>query len=447
MKFAENIFGAYDIRGKVPNELTPEVAKNIGRAMADYVPAGQIAVGRDMRPDSEQLAKSVTEGLIMQGREVIDLGQITSDMMYFAVGNYNYAGGAMITASHNPGEYNGLKLTNRGVVPIAGEQGLLQIKQALTDDKFKEPVAGGMVDKKNILSDWVGHALKFAPDLKPLHIGFDAGNGMAGIIPPELSKNTPLEIEGLYLELDGTFPNHMANPLIFENLADLIELVKDQNLDCGVAFDGDGDRGFFVDELGSPVTGSVLAALLITKILQDNPGSTILYNAICSRIVPETIERLGGKGIRTRVGHGFIKADMHKYGAEFACEHSGHFYFKDNYNADSGLIPILMGLSILSESGNKLSELVQEFRASYVESGEINFEVANKNLVMRKVAEAYNDGKQDDLDGLTINYSDWWLNVRPSQNEPLLRLNLEARNQQTLETNLDKIITIIKTNS
>lgn len=445
MKFTVSIFGAYDIRGKVPNELTSEVAKNIGRALADYVPEGKIAVGRDMRPDSEQLAKSVSEGLMAQGREVVDLGQITSDMMYFAVGNYGYAGGAMVTASHNPGEYNGLKLTSKGVVPIAGDQGLLQIKQALIDDEYKPEQSAGKISDKNILSDWVDHALKFAPKLKPLQIGFDAGNGMAGIIPPELEKKSPLKISGLYLELDGTFPNHMANPLIFENLADLIELVKQKNLDCGVAFDGDGDRGFFVDEAGQPVTGSVLGALLITEILKDNPGATILYNAICSRIVPETIEKYGGKGIRTRVGHGFIKADMHKYVAEFACEHSGHFYFKDNYNADSGLIPVLMGLSILSQSDKKLSELVKEFRSRYVESGEINFEVADKDRAMVKVAEAYPDGKHDNLDGLTVNFSDWWFNVRPSQNEPLLRLNIEAKEQAVLEENLQKITNIIKT--
>lgn len=447
MKFAENIFGAYDIRGKVPNELTPAVAKSIGRAMADYVPEGQVAVGRDMRPDSEQLAKSVIEGLVTQGREVVDLGQITSDMMYFAVGNYGYAGGAMITASHNPGEYNGLKLTSKGVVPIAGEQGLLQIKQALIDDNYKAEESGGNVTTKSILSDWVDHALKFAPGLSPLHVGFDAGNGMAGILPPELSKKTPLKIEGLYLDLDGTFPNHMANPLIFENLADLIKLVNGKKLDCGAAFDGDGDRGFFVDDAGLPVTGSVLGALLIAQILQKKPGATILYNAICSRIVPETIKKLGGKGIRTRVGHGFIKADMNKYNAEFACEHSGHFYFKDNYNADSGLIPVLMGLSILSQSGKKLSELVKDLRARYVESGEINFEVLDKEFVMKKLAEEYVDGKQDNLDGLTVNYTDWWFNVRPSQNEPLLRLNIEAKNQADLDVNLFKITNVIKNSS
>ena len=447
MKFAENIFGAYDIRGKVPNELTPEVAQNIGRAMADYVPKGQIALGRDMRPDSEQLSNSVAEGLIRQGREVVDLGQITSDMMYFAVGNYGFAGGAMITASHNPGEYNGLKLTNKGVVPIMGDQGLEQIKKALVDDDYRAATAVGSITNRNILSDWVDHALKFAPNLEPLHIGFDAGNGMAGILPEVLGKKTPLDIEGLYLELDGTFPNHMANPLIFENLADLITLVKSKKLACGVAFDGDGDRAFFVDENGMPVSGSVLGALLITKILRENPGATILYNAICSRIVPETIEVLGGKGIRTRVGHGFIKAEMHKHKAVFACEHSGHFYFRDNYNADSGLIPALMGLSVLSESNKPLSKLVQAFRDQYVESGEINFEVTDKDKVITKVIQAYSDGEIDYLDGLTINYPDWWLNVRPSQNEPLLRLNVESRDKGILETNVHKLTEIVKNNS
>lgn len=444
MRFAEHIFGAYDIRGKVPRELTAELATKIGRALADYIPPGEVAVGRDMRPDSGELAQRVIDGLIKQGRKVIDLGQITSDMMYFAVGNYGYAGGAMITASHNPGEYNGLKLTSKGVVPITADAGLTQIKQAIIDDNYKPVQTEGSVAKKSILDAWVDHALSFTTGLKPLSVGFDAGNGMAGIVPSVLGRKTPLQIKGLYLELDGTFPNHMANPLIFDTLKDLIELVKTKQLDCGVAFDGDGDRGFFVDELGQPVSGSLLGALLIPVILQKHPGATILYNAICSRVIPEVIEQFGGKGIRTRVGHGFIKADMHKYGAAFACEHSGHFYFKENYNADSGLIPVLMGLNILSSSGKKLSELIQPNRVKYVESSEINFEVEDKVTVMADVAKAYPDGERDDLDGLTLNFPDWWLNVRPSQNEPLLRLNVEAKNEALLQENLSKITKIIK---
>ncbi len=444
MKFKESIFGAYDIRGKVPKELTSEVAEGIGKAMADLVPEGVVAVGRDMRHDSKALSNAVIKGLVQQGRTVEDLGLITTDMMYFAVGKYKYAGGAMITASHNPGEYNGLKLTGKDVVPIASDTGLDKIKEAIKKDQYKESKTKGAVTKRDILSDWVKHALSFAPELKPLHIGIDAGNGMGGIVVPELRDKTPLKITGLYLKPDGDFPNHPANPLIFENLADLIALVKDNKLNCGIAFDGDGDRAFFVDEKGDIITGSVLSTLLITKFLKENPGATILYNAICSRIVPETIERLGGKGIRTKVGHGFIKAEMRKHDALLACEHSGHFYFKKNYNADSGLIAALCGLEILGQSGKNLSELTEKFRGSYVDSGEINFEVDDQKAMMKKIEKLFDDGAVDYLDGITINYPEWWLNVRPSNNEPLLRLNVEAKSQFKVDEVVAKVTELIK---
>jgi phosphomannomutase len=412
--------------------------------MADLVPEGKVAVGRDMRHDSKALSSAVIKGLIQQGRQVEDLGLITTDMMYFAVGKYEYSGGAMITASHNPGEYNGLKLTNKNVVPIAADTGLDKIKEALKTDQYKESATKGAVTKRDILSDWVKHALSFAPELKPLHVGIDAGNGMGGIVVPELRAKTPLKIKGLFLKPDGDFPNHPANPLIFENLGDLINLVKENKLDCGIAFDGDGDRAFLVDEKGDIISGSVLSALLITKFLRENPGSTILYNAICSRIVPETIERMGGTGIRTKVGHGFIKAEMRKHDALLACEHSGHFYFKKNYNADSGLIAALCGLEILSQSKKHLSGLTEKFRGSYVDSGEINFEVADQAAMMKKIAKTFDDGEQDFLDGVTINYPEWWLNVRPSNNEPLLRLNVEAKSQFKVDEVVAKVTALIK---
>lgn len=444
MKFTESIFKAYDIRGKVPAELTNEVAEAIGRALADFLPDGKVAVGRDMRPDSEQLAGSIAKGLMMQGREVVDLSQITSDMMYFAVGNYHFAGGAMVTASHNPGEYNGVKLTANGVLPIGEETGLMDIKKAIIADRFKSSAATGSKENMNILDDWVKHALAFAPNLKNLKIGIDAGNGMGGIIVPELKKDTKLEIDGLYIELDGTFPNHPANPLDFENLKDLISLVKDKKLDCGIAFDGDGDRAFLVDENGEVVSGSVLGGLLAERFLAENPGATILYNAITSRIVAEIIQEMGGNSHRTRVGHSFIKADMRKYDAVFACEHSGHFYFKDNYFADSGLIAALCVLDIMSQTGKKLSELCKPLREEYADSGEINFEVEEKDKTIGLVAKEFADGAQDHLDGLTINYPDWWLNLRPSNTEPLLRLNIEAKNKEMMKSKLEQVSTIIK---
>lgn len=444
MEFTQSIFKAYDIRGKVPDELTPQVARAVGRALADFLPAGEIALGRDMRPDSSELASAISAGLIEQGRVVVDLGLITSDMMYYAVGQYGFAGGAMVTASHNPGEYNGIKLTAKGVAPIGEASGLQVIKQTIIDDSYKPALAGGSVRLIDILDGWVEHALTFAPNLAALKVGIDAGNGMGGIIVPELQKLTKLIISGLYLELDGTFPNHPANPLAFENLKDLIELVKANQLDCGIAFDGDGDRAFMIDENAEVVSASVLGAILSQHFLKLSPGATILYNAITSRIVPETIASAGGQAIRTKVGHSFIKAEMRQHGAVFACEHSGHFYFQDNYNADSGLIAALCVLDIISSSGKKLSELCQPFREKYVDSGEINFEVSDKAKTIALVSEHYSDGQTDNLDGTTISYPDWWFNLRPSNTEPLLRLNIEAKNQQTLKQQLEDISKIIQ---
>lgn len=444
MKIHEEIFKAYDIRGKARTELTAEVALAVGRALADILPAGEVAVGRDMRPDSAEFNEAIVQGLIMQGRNVVELGQITSDMIYFAIGHYGYAGGAMITASHSPGEYNGIKLTAKGVAPIGEETGLLDIKKAIVNDSFEKSLSRGNVSQKNILGDWVDHALKFAPNLKSLRIGFDAGNGMAGIDVAELQKKTPLKISGLYLDPDGTFPNHPANPLESKNLRDLIALVKENDLDCGIAFDGDGDRAFMVDEHGEVVSGSVLGALLANHFLESNPGATILYNAITSRVIAETVERLGGKAIRTKVGHSFIKADMRKYDAVFACEHSGHYYFKDNYNADSGLIAALCVLNMMSTTGKGLAELCAPLRGVYCSSAEINFKVKDTDKAIEEVAAIFNDGKRDDLDGLTINHPEWWFNLRPSNTEPLLRLNIEARSQSEVDENLAKIEKILQ---
>ncbi len=443
MKFTQSVFKAYDIRGKVPTELTGELANAVGRALADFLPAGEVVVGRDMRPDSNELASALIAGLIQQGRMVVDLGQITSDMIYFAVGHYGYAGGVMITASHNPGGYNGIKLTAKGVRPIGQDSGLGMIAQAITADNYKPSTQQGAVSTKDILGPWVKHALGFAPHLTSLNVGIDAGNGMAGIIVPELEANTSLVIHGLYLELDGSFPNHPANPMNFENLKDLIELVKSQKLDCGIAFDGDGDRVFLVDDKGEVVSGSTIGAILATRFLQESPGATVLYDAITSRIVAETAQSWGGQVLRTKVGHSFIKAEMRQHNAVFACEHSGHFYFKDNYNADSGLIAALCVLDIMSKSGQKLSDICKPYVNKYFDSGEINFGVTDIQRTINAIAEVYSDGQPDSLDGLTINYPGWWFNVRASNTEPLLRLNVEADNQQTLNVELKKLTAII----
>ncbi len=433
MTDVSHIFKAYDIRGKVGDELNDELARNVARAFADWLPEdGAVAVGYDMRPDSKDLATAAIDGLKLQGREVIEIGQVASDMIYFAVGSLNLAGGLMVTASHNPGEYNGIKLCREGAGGVALDSGLSDIRDKALSCDFQERQQGSVV-QKDIMDAWVDHAIEFAGEgLEPLKIAVDAGNGMAGAVVPHLNGKVPFEITPLFFELDGTFPNHQANPLKFETLRDLQKTITDNNLDGGVAFDGDGDRAVLVDELGEPLTGSVTTALLAEHFLAAKPSGTVLYNAICSRIVPETIERLGGKAIRTKVGHSLIKQKMKQHVAIFAGEHSAHYYFADNYRADSGLIAALAVLGLLSRSGKKLSELAAPYR-KYVNSPEINFEVADKEAMIERIKQEYSDGEIDELDGLTVNYDDWWFNIRASNTEPLLRLNVEASTELSLK--------------
>ena len=444
MKFATDIFKAYDIRGKVGTELTPEVVEAVGQALADYLPTGVVAVGHDMRNDSSQLAAAMIAGLTKQGREVMDIGQVASDMIYYAVGKYDLAGGAMITASHNPGEYNGIKLTGQGVAPIGIESGLAQIRDNVASDTFKPSSAQGSVTSKDIMDEWVQHTLELAGELKPLKVGADAGNGMAGPVIERLMADSPLEIEGLYLDPDGNFPNHPANPLVEENLADLQKLVQEKGLQIGVAFDGDGDRAFLVDEKGDVVTGSVLGALIAREMLELHPGATILYNAICSHIVPDTISALGGTAIKTKVGHSFIKAKMKETGAVFAAEHSGHFYFADNYRADSGLVAALKAFHILGQKDLPASEQFAPFRRRYTQSGEINSEVADAQKVLEALKAKYSDGQQDELDGLTVEYKDWWFNVRASNTEPVIRLNVESEDASVVKQKTEELLKLIR---
>jgi phosphomannomutase len=442
----KNIFKAYDIRGKVGSELNGEAVESIGRAFADWLPKeGAVAVGRDMRPDSAQLASALIAGLTKQGRQVWDIGEVTSDMIYFATGHFALAGGAMVTASHNPGEYNGIKLCREEAKPIGEESGLFEIRDTVLSNQFKQTNSTGPVMTKYTTDEWIKHVLSFidASLLKPLKVAVDAGNGMAGKIFPELEKHLPFSVEEMYFDLDGTFPNHIANPLEPKNLIDLQNRVLSTACDVGIAFDGDGDRAVLVDELGEPVSGTVMTCLLSQYFLKKYPGSTILHNAICGKAAVEAILKAGGNPVRTRVGHSFIKSDMRTYNAIFAGEHSGHYYFKDNFMADSGLIAAIIGLYILSESGKKLSELAEPFRKSYVQIPETNFEVEDKNAVMQKVARSFRDTEQDWLDGLTVNLKDGWFNVRPSNTEPLLRLNAEARNSGKLNELVGQVTKLI----
>lgn len=448
MKFDDSIFKAYDIRGVVRLELNSEIARAVGRALADLLETpGAVAVGYDMRPASVEYATALREGLVLQGRDVVDIGLVTSDMIYFAVGSLDLAGGAMVTASHNPGQYDGIKLCRRGAAPIGEDTGLEVIEQALREDHYREDAKPGKITKRDITEAWVEHALGFveAASWPKFKIAVDAGNGMAGAIVPHLEAKIPPKVTEMFFELDGTFPNHVANPLVIENLKAIVATIRDNDLDLGIAFDGDGDRAFLVDEQGERMSGSVLAAVIAESILVRYPGSTILYNAICSRIVPETIIAGGGKPVRTRVGHSFIKAKMREYDAPFAGEHSGHFYFRDNYYADSGLIAALVGVDVLAKSGLKLSELAAKYR-KYHNSDEINLEVNDKDVMLASVKAAYTDGQCDDLDGLTVNYPTWWFNVRPSNTEPVLRLNVEASSEAELTIKTQELLKLLEVN-
>jgi phosphomannomutase len=442
-----NIFKAYDIRGKVGSELTPEVSEAIGKALADWLPAdGKVAVGRDMRPDSAALAEAMIGGLRTQGRDVIDIGEVTSDMIYFAVGSLELAGGAMVTASHNPGDYNGIKLCREGARPIGEESGLFDIRDAVIAQQFKAAAARpGSVEQQDITEDWITHTLSFidTTKLKEQRIAVDTGNGMAGKIFPELEPYVPWEVTEMYFELDGTFPNHEANPLKFETLADLIKVIKDQKLDGGIAFDGDGDRAFLVDETGTVMPGNVMNAMLAEHFLGLHPGSAVLYDLRLSHAVPETIRAKGGKPIRTRVGHSFIKQVMREQDAPFGGELSGHFYFRDNYYADSGLIAVVIGLYVAGLSGKPLSKL-REYYTTYAGMPEKNFEVTDKTAVFARLKQAFPEHEHDELDGLTIELNNGsWFNVRASNTEPVMRLNAEAKTQNELDTLVAKVTKLI----
>lgn len=440
------IFKAYDIRGKVGTELTPDVAERVGKALANWLPnQGTVAVGRDMRPDSAELATAVIAGLRAQGRTVLDIGQVTTDMIYFAVGHFNLAGGAMITASHNPGDDNGIKLCREEAKPIGLDAGLKDIRDAVIANNFTNAATKGSLENKEVSEEWIQHVLSFidVSRLKPMKIAVDAGNGMAGKIFPELEPYVPFDVTEMYFELDGTFPNHLANPLKFETLADLIARIKKDKLDGGVAFDGDGDRAFLVDETGEVITASVMTAMLAEYFLGQFPSSHIIYDVRTSRAVPEIIQENGGTGVRQPVGHSYFKAAMRKTDAPFGGEGSGHFYFRDNWYADSGLIAAVIGLYVAGQSGLTLSALRQKY-TRYAACPEINFTVTNKTAALARLTEAFSDKPQDTLDGLTVDLGDHaWFNVRTSNTEPLLRLNVEANTMDEVTNIINKVTELV----
>lgn len=447
MSDLDSIFKAYDVRGKVGTELTPAIVENIGKAFSDWLPTeGTVAVGRDMRPDSAELAAALISGLRAQGRDVLDIGQVTSDMIYFAVGKYQLAGGAVVTASHNPGEYNGIKFCADQAKAIGQESGLFEIKDLVRAGTFKPAAAQGNIEQKDTAEDWIEHVLSFidTDKLTPIKIAVDAGNGMAGAIFPELEPYVPWEVTEMYFELDGTFPNHEANPLKFETLSDMIEVIQKNKLYGGVAFDGDGDRAFLVDETGTVLTGGVMSALLADYFLQLHPGANIVVDARNSRGVSDVVNENKGSVVRTRVGHSFIKQVMREKDAPFGGEASGHFYFRDNWYADSGLLAAVIGLYVATISGRKLSDIRKQY-TRYPAIPETNFVVNDKSAAMQNIEQLFPEVTPDHLDGVTLDLGNHaWINVRPSNTEPVLRLNAEAATQTELEAIVQKVISAIQ---
>jgi len=442
------IFKAYDIRGVYPDDLDDDAARRIGSAFARFVKAPRVAVGRDMRTSSPTLSEAFSQGVHAAGTGTIDLGQVSTDALYFASGRLDVPG-AMFTASHNPARYNGLKLCRERAAPIGSDSGLAEIRALAEDDKGSRGAGASGSDpdteQVDILGDYAAHCRSFVDEslLRPLKVAIDAGNGMAGATVPIVFDPLPFEVVPLFFELDGTFPNHPANPIEAENLVALQRVVREQNCDVGIAFDGDADRIFLVDETGEPVTGSLTTAMVAQRLLKRNPGQGVIYNLICSWTVPEVIKESGGIPIRTRVGHSFIKEVMAETGAIFGGEHSGHYYFRDNFRADSGMIAALLALEAMSEASVPLSETLAPFKR-YADSGEINSEVADQAAALEKLKLEYDDGKQDVTDGLTVEYEDWWFNCRASNTEPLLRLNLEARTQEQMANKRDEVLSVIR---
>jgi phosphomannomutase len=425
---AAGVFKAYDIRGVVPDELDADLARRVGRAFAVFTGAERIVVGRDMRPSGEELAAAFISGARSEGAAVVDVGLCSTDLLYFASGLLD-APGAMFTASHNPARYNGIKLCRAGARPVGQESGLREIA-ALAESVGGRPPAGpeGAYDRRDLLDDYARHCRRFLSGrpLRRLRVVCDTGNGMGGLVVPAVLGPLDLDVEILYGELDGTFPHHPADPIQPENTADLRRRVLEVGADVGLAFDGDADRVFVVDDRAEGLSGSLTTALVAAAMLARFPGATILHNLICSKAVPEVVRERGGVAVRTRVGHSFIKAVMEETGAVFGGEHSGHYYFRDNFRADSGLIAALVVLDILSEAEEPLSVLRRPFDR-YADSGEINTEVPDPMATIEAVAEAFRTrGEIDRMDGLTVDCGEWWFNLRPSNTEPLLRLNLEA---------------------
>jgi phosphomannomutase len=440
----DRIFKAYDVRGVVPDELDVDLVRRIGAAFVEWSGLSRFLIGRDARLSSPELAEALTDGITSRGADVANLGLASTDLLYYASGSLDLPG-IMLTASHNPKQYNGLKFCLPGAKPVGQDTGLEAIRGIVErGGAVGGRPARGAVEAVHLLEGYVQHVLGFVDveALRPLTVVADTANGMGGLVVPAVMEHLPVTLHHLYPELDGTFPNHPADPIDPENQKELKASVLEHGADVGLAFDGDADRVFLVDEQAGDVTGSVLTALVARAMLRREPGAKIVHNLICSWIVPETVRAEGGEPIRTRVGHSFIKQVMAETGAIFGGEHSGHYYFRDNFRADSGLIAAVIALGELSAADAPLSEVLVPFR-KYVASGEINSRVDDPAATIDAVAAALADGRQDRVDGLTVEFDDWWCNVRPSNTEPLLRLNAEATTAERLAEKTDLVLGVI----
>jgi phosphomannomutase len=445
-----DIFKAYDIRGLYPSELDEGVARLAGRAFVAYLQARRIGVARDMRLSSPALARAFIEGATAQGADVVDYGMLGTDMLYFAVCRDGLDGGAQITASHNPKDYNGMKLVGREALPLSGDAGISDMREMIVHDRLPAPAAPpGRVTAGDIVDAYVEKVLSFIDPtiVRPFHVVLDAGSGMAGLVAPRIFAQLPCRTTTLCFEIDGTFPNHEANPLIEENRRDITDRVIAERADIGIAWDGDADRCFFIDGGGAFVPGDFITALLAEAFLLRSPGEKIVYDVRASYAVRDTVARYGGEALMNRVGHAFFKKRMREAGAVFGGEVTGHYYFRDFYYADNGFIPALLILELMSKKGQTLAALLAPLREKYFISGEINTRVgsmAEIDATLEALAARYADGRVYRMDGVSVEYPDWHFNVRPSNTEPLLRLNLEAVTPELMALKRDEVVAFIR---
>jgi phosphomannomutase len=450
MNLNPGIFKAYDVRGLYPSEVNEEGARAIGAAFVAYLQAKRIAVGRDMRLSSPAIAAAFIDGATAQGADVVDYGMVATDMLYFAVASDGHDGGVQITASHNPKEYNGLKMVRREAFPLSGDAGISDIRDMIAENRLPPPASRrGTVSAKDVLAPYVAHVMGFIDSsiVRPFNVVLDAGSGMAGLVAPKLFERLPCRATKLCFDIDGRFPNHEANPLIEENRRDIVEAVLAQKADIGIAWDGDADRCFFIDGTGGFVSGDFVTALLAEAFLLKYPGASIIYDLRASYAVRDVVAKYDGTSYMNRVGHAFFKRRMRETNAIFGGEVTGHYYFRDNFYADNGFIPALLILELMSRKGQTLHELLRPLAGQYFISGEINTKLASMDLVPAKLdqlAAKYGDAHQYTLDGLSVEYPGWHFNVRPSNTEPLLRLNLEATTPELMAAKRDEVVALIR---